>query len=172
MSLRTNAVTFFAQPRVSVASSGMRRPIIHAAIATAPVDCACPSSFSGGRSSYPRGKIVPVSLIPFEMTFNIWNRNLIPSLSSYGCSAWYMSPGVVGGEGEWRKKEIKKERKKKKLTWSNITLIVRLQLGHTATSSPSRMSSRHISNWSPQGQGYVYNRSSGWKVRSSNSTSS
>lgn len=57
----------FAQPRVSIASSGGGGAIIHAAIATAPVDCACPSSCSGGRSSYPRRKTVRLVLIPFEM---------------------------------------------------------------------------------------------------------
>lgn len=64
----------FAQPRVSIASSGGGRggwgwggAIIHAAIATAPVDCACPSSCSGGRSSYPMSKTVRLVLIPFEM---------------------------------------------------------------------------------------------------------
>ena len=36
---------------------------------------------------------------------------------------------------------------------SKMTLIIRLQLGHTAISSPSRRSCRVISNWSPQGQG-------------------
>ena len=39
------------------------------------------------------------------------------------------------------------------LTASKITLICKLQLGHTATSSPSRRSPSEISNRSPQGQG-------------------
>jgi len=39
---------------------------------------------------------------------------------------------------------------------SKITRIMRLQLGHTAISSPSRKSSMVIWKRSPQGQGYVY----------------
>lgn len=72
-------------------SSGLRMGkgeglIIHAAIARAPVDCACPSSFSGGRSSYPKEekeKKETVRLASFRLRWHsifCWYRNLISSL--------------------------------------------------------------------------------------------
>ena len=57
-------------------------------------------------------------------------------------------------------------------TASNITLIIRLQLGHTAISSPSRRSSSDISKRSPQGHGKWYICRVGSKTMSSISISS
>lgn len=171
ISTRTNAVLFFfaqsrsRSPQVRLEGEGgrasafmlrsLRHQLIVLALHLSPVE------------DHPIQKVLLASfqLRWHSMVFFYSEFSFPPSPPT--CLRRDISMSPRGGRSEGENKE-----RTKKLTWSNITLIVRLQLGHTATSSPSRMSLRHISNWSPQGQGYVYSRSSGWKVRSSNSTSS